>query len=73
MDEEDNIWQIFWRDLPLLRRDASSRLNVAANQNVMGGVNDTAFVWLAPHYAVAGVRLSRTARAIITRVDVEIL
>ena len=44
---------------------------MASNQNVMGGVNDTALIWLAPHYA--GVRLSRTARAIITRVDVEIL
>ena len=32
MDEEDSIWQIFWRDLPLLRRDASSWLNVAANR-----------------------------------------
>ena len=40
---------------------------MAANQNVMGGVNDTALVWLQ------GVRLSRTARAIVTRVDVEIL
>ena len=39
----------------------------------MSGVNDPALVWLAPHYAVAGVRLSRTARAIVTMVDVEIL
>ena len=39
----------------------------------MDGVNATALVWLAPHYAVVGVKLSRTARAIITRVDVEIL
>ena len=46
---------------------------MAANQNVMDGVNDTALDWIVPHYAVAGVRLSRTARAIITRVDVEIL
>ena len=46
---------------------------MAANQNVMVGVNDTALVWLAPHYAVAGVRLSRTARAIITRVEVQML
>ena len=72
MEEEDNIWRIFWRDLPLLQRDASSWLNVAANQNVMGGVTDTALVWLAPHYAVAGVRLSRTGRTIITRVDVDV-
>ena len=46
---------------------------MVANQNVMGGVNDTALVWLALHYAVAGVMLRRTARAIITRADVEIL
>ena len=46
---------------------------MAANQNVVGGVNDTALAWLAQHYAVAGVRLGRTARAIFTRVDVEIL
>ena len=46
---------------------------MAANQNVMGGVNDTALVWLAPHYAVADVRLSHTARAVVTRVDVEIV
>ena len=46
---------------------------MAVNQNVMGGLSDTALVRLAPNYAVACVRLSRTARAIITRVDVEIL
>ena len=46
---------------------------MAGNQSDMGGVNDPVLVWLAPHHAVAGVRLSRTARAIITRVDVEIL
>ena len=45
MEEEENIWQIFWTYLLLLRRDASSWLNVAANQYVMGGANDTAF-WL---------------------------
>ena len=46
---------------------------MAANQNVMGDANATDLIWIAPHHAVAGVRLSRTARAIITRVHVEIL
>ena len=46
---------------------------MAVNQNVVDGVNDTALVWLAPRYAVAGVRLSCTAKEIINRVDVEIL
>ena len=40
----------FWKDLPLLRRDA--RLNVAANQNVMGGAKATALVWFTSHYAL---------------------
>ena len=52
MDEEDTIWQIFLSYLLLLRRDASSWLNVTANQYVMGGANATDLVWLAPHYAL---------------------
>ena len=47
------------------------QLHVAANLNVMGGAN--ALVWLAPRYAVAGMRLNRIARTIITRIHVEIL
>ena len=47
------------------------QLHVAANQNVKGGAN--ALVWLAPRYAVAGMRLNRIARTIITRIHVEIL
>ena len=52
MDEENNIWQIIWTYLPLLRRHSSSWLNAAADRNVIGGANATTLVWFAPHYAL---------------------
>ena len=42
-----------------------------ANKNAVDGANATALVRLAQHCAVAGVRLSRTARIIITMVHVK--
>ena len=59
MDEEDNILQIFWTDLPLLQRDASSY------QNIMGGANATSVVWLAPHYVLCDYYLGSRSDLVI--------